>query len=121
MPSDGARSERDDNVRLGRVIGSVVSTRKHEKLEEAKLLLVQPLTAGDEPSGPPLLAIDAAQAGAGDKVLVVIEGRAAGSALRRRAAPVDAAIVGVVDQVDVPDQPASRGWPFLRRKETRGG
>ena len=120
MPPDGARSERDDNVRLGRVIGSVVSTRKHEKLEGAKLLLVQPLTAGDEPSGPPLLAIDAAQAGAGDKVLVVLEGRAAGSALRRRAAPVDAAIVGVVDRVDVPDQPASQGWPFLRRKRARG-
>ena len=75
VPSDDARCERDANVRLGRVIGSVVSTRKHEKLEGAKLLLVQPLTAGDEPSGPPLLAIDAAQAGAGDKVLVVIEGR----------------------------------------------
>ena len=74
-------------MRLGRVIGSVVSTRKHEALEGAKLLLVQPLTAGDEPSGPPLLAIDAAQAGAGDKVLVVLEGRAAVSVWRRPSMP----------------------------------
>ena len=45
------------------------------------------------------LAVDAAQAGIGDKVLLVIEGRAAGQAVRRRAAPVDAAIVGVIDSV----------------------
>ena len=46
-----------------------------------------------------MLAVDAAQAGIGDKVLFVIEGRAAGQAVHRRAAPVDAAIVGVIDSV----------------------
>ena len=87
-------------MRLGRVTGNVVATHKHEKLVGAKLLIVQPLSAGGAPEGRPLLAVDGAQAGVGDTVLVVIEGRAAGAALRRRAAPVDVAIVGVVDTVD---------------------
>ncbi len=87
-------------MRLGRVVGNVVATRKHRKLEGAKLLLVQPLTANGEPRGVAVLAVDAAHAGVGDIVLLVLEGHAAGSALRRRAAPVDVAIIGVVDRVD---------------------
>ena len=96
-------------MRLGRVIGNVVATQKHPKLSGAKLLLVQPLTAHDAPIGPSVLAIDAAQAGVGDTVLVVIEGRAAVTALGRRWAPVDAAIIGVVDRVDAEAERASRG------------
>ena len=87
-------------MRLGRVTGNVVATHKNEKLTGAKLLIVQPLAAAGTPEGRPLLAIDTAQAGVGDTVLLVIEGRAAGQALRRRAAPVDVAIVGVVDTID---------------------
>jgi ethanolamine utilization protein EutN len=86
-------------VRIGRVTGAVVSTQKHEKLHGAKLLLVQPISPDGRASGVTVLAVDAAQAGIGDKVLLVIEGRAAGQAVRRRAAPVDAAIVGVIDSV----------------------
>jgi ethanolamine utilization protein EutN len=78
----------------------VVSTQKNRKLEGAKLLLVQPLTLQDEPRGVALLAIDSVGAGVGEKVLVVIEGKAAGQALGRKAAAVDAAIIGIVDQVD---------------------
>jgi ethanolamine utilization protein EutN len=81
------------------VTGAVVSTQKHEKLHGAKLLLVQPISPDGRASGVTVLAVDAAQAGIGDKVLLVIEGRAAGQAVRRRAAPVDAAIVGVIDSV----------------------
>jgi len=92
---------------LGRVIGTLVSTQKHRKLQSAKLLLVQPLTPEDTPRGVPLLAIDSVGAGIGEKVLVVIEGRAAGAALRRKAAPVDAAIIGIVDTVTV-DEPDGR-------------
>jgi microcompartment protein CcmK/EutM len=86
---------------LGRVVGTVVSTQKNRKLESAKLLLVQPLTLEGSPRGHALLAIDSVGAGVGEKVLVVIEGRAAGEALGRKGAPVDAAIVGIVDQVEV--------------------
>ena len=86
---------------LGLVIGTVVSTRKNRKLESAKLLLVQPIVEDGRPRGVPLLAIDSVGAGTGERVLLVVEGKAAGEALGRTAAPVDAAIVGIVDRVDV--------------------
>ena len=89
-------------MQLARVTGTVVATHKHEKLVGAKLLLVQPLDAGGAARGVPLLAVDAAQAGVGDRVLVVREGRAAVAAIRRPAAPADTAIVGIVDRVDGP-------------------
>lgn len=88
-------------MQIGRVVGTLVATAKHRKLEGAKLLLVQPLALDDTPRGTPLLTIDSVGAGVGEKVLVVIEGRAAGDALRRKAAPVDAAIVGIIDRVDL--------------------
>lgn len=88
-------------MQIGRVIGTVVSTQKHQKIEAAKLLLVQPLTLEDRPKGTAVLAIDSVGAGVGEKVLLVIEGKAAQDALRRKGAPVDAAIVGIVDAVEV--------------------
>ena len=88
-------------MQIARVVGTVVATHKHRKFEGAKLLLVQPVTLDDRPRGPALLAVDAVGAGVHEKVLVVIEGRAAGEALGRKGAPVDAAIVGIVDSVDV--------------------
>jgi ethanolamine utilization protein EutN len=90
-------------MQIGRVVGTVVSTQKNRKLEGAKLLLVQLLTLEDEPKGPAVLAIDSVGAGVGEKVLLVIEGRAAGDALGRKAAAVDAAIIGIVDTVDYQD------------------
>jgi ethanolamine utilization protein EutN len=87
-------------VQIARVVGTVVSTQKNRKLEAAKLLLVQPLTLDDRPRGTTLLAIDAVGAGVGEKVLVVIEGKSAGDALGKKAAAVDAAIIGIVDAVE---------------------
>ena len=86
---------------IGEVTGTVVSTIKHYKLEGRKLLLVRPLTLEGKVEGKPLLAIDAVDAGVGDRVLVVREGRAAGMALGRSAGPVDAAIIGIVDSVNL--------------------
>jgi ethanolamine utilization protein EutN len=88
-------------MQIARVVGTVVSTQKHPKFEGAKLLLVQPIGLDDAPRGTALLAVDSVGAGVHEKVLVVIEGRAAGEALGRKAAPVDAAIVGIVDRVDI--------------------
>lgn len=88
-------------MQIARVIGTVVSTQKHGKFEGAKLLLVQPVSVDDTPRGVPLLAVDSVGAGVHEKVLVVIEGRAAGDALGRKLAPVDAAIIGIIDRVDV--------------------
>ena len=88
-------------MQLARVTGTVVSTQKNKKLEGAKLLLVQPLTLEDTPRGPELLAVDGVGAGVHEKVLIVLEGRAAGDAVGRRGAPLDAAIIGIVDRVDL--------------------
>jgi ethanolamine utilization protein EutN len=93
-------------MQLARVIGTLVSTHKHHKFEGAKLLLVQPITLDDKPRGATLLAVDSVGAGVHEKVLVVIEGRAAAEALGRPGTPVDAAIVGIVDSVDIVDDPA---------------
>lgn len=91
-------------MQIGRVVGTVVSTQKNRKLEGAKLLLVQPMTLEDQPRGTAVLAIDSVGAGIGEKVLLVMEGRAAGEALRKKAAAVDAAIIGIVDTMDVRDE-----------------
>ena len=87
-------------MQIARVIGTVVSTQKNRKFVGAKLLLVQPLNLDDTPRGAAILAIDGVGAGVHEKVLVVLEGRAAGEALGRKGAPVDAAIIGIVDSVD---------------------
>jgi ethanolamine utilization protein EutN len=87
-------------MQIARVVGTVVSTQKHRAFEGAKLLLVQPLNLDDTPRGVALLAIDGVGAGVHEKVLVVLEGRAAGEALNRTGAPVDAAIIGIIDHVE---------------------
>jgi len=92
-------------VRVGEIVGTVVSTQKHSTLKGAKLLLVQPVDASGRAAGTSLLAVDSVGAGVGERVLVVIEGRAAGDALGRKTAPVDAAIVGIVDRLDVNEGP----------------
>ena len=88
-------------MQLARVIGTVVATQKHRKFEGAKLLLVQPLNIDDTPRGNALLAVDGVGAGVDEKVLIVLEGRAAGEALGRKGAPVDAAIIGIIDAVSI--------------------
>ena len=98
-------------MQIARVIGTLVATQKHRALEGAKLLLVQPIGPDRMPRGTPLLAIDSVGAGVGETVLVVIEGRAAGDALRRKAAPVDAAIIGIIDRMDVEPAHAPSGGP----------
>jgi microcompartment protein CcmK/EutM len=88
-------------MQICRVVGTVVATQKHRKFDGAKLLLVQPLDVDDTPRGHAILAIDGVGAGVDEKVLVVLEGRAAGEALGKKAAPVDAAIIGIIDTVTV--------------------
>lgn len=85
---------------LGRVLGSVVATRKHPNYQGKALLLIQPLDLDGDDEGKPVLAVDSVGAGAGEKVLIVIEGRSASHAMRRRLSPANAAIVGIVDHVE---------------------
>jgi ethanolamine utilization protein EutN len=86
---------------IGRVVGSLVATQKNEKLEGAKLLLVQPLGLDGLARGAAVLAIDSVDAGTGDRVLLVQEGRAAQLALGKGTAAVDAAVIGVIDAVEL--------------------
>jgi ethanolamine utilization protein EutN len=88
-------------VILARVVGEVVATQKRPQFEGAKLLILQPETPAGVSSGASLLAIDSVGAGRGELVIAVLEGRAAGEALGRKLSPVDAAVVGIVDQVDL--------------------
>ena len=83
---------------LGRVIGTCVATQKYEGLEGLKLLVVQPLDHALAPTTAPEVACDTVQAGPGDLVYLV-GSREAALALEPSFVPVDAAIVGIVDQV----------------------
>ena len=84
---------------IGRVVRSVVATQKNEQLEGEKLLLVQPVDLENRDSGDAIVAFDVVDAGIGDRVLLVQEGKSAQSVLRKGVAAVDAAILGVIDQV----------------------
>ena len=85
---------------LAKVIGTVVATRKDERLVSQKLLLAQPLDAKGEPQGSHLVAVDTVDAGVGETVLIV-SGSSARMAEGLKDAPVDAAIVGIVDAVEI--------------------
>ena len=88
-------------MQIARVVGTVVATQKNAKLEGAKLLLVQPLELDGRDRGTPVLAVDGVDAGVGDRVLLVQDGKAAQQVLGRKEAAVDAAVVGVVDSLEI--------------------
>ena len=79
---------------IGQVMGSVIATRKHEKLTGSKFLVVMPLDT-DNPAC--LVAVDRIGAGAGERVLVA-RGGAARLACGAADMPVDAAVVGIIDE-----------------------
>jgi microcompartment protein CcmK/EutM len=84
-------------VKIARVIGTVVCSIKHPDHVGAKLLLVGPVDADGNAAEPVFVAIDAAQAGIGDYVLVVEEGKSARQVLQSKTAPVEAIVIGVID------------------------
>ncbi len=84
---------------LGRVVGTVTATAKHTVLVSRKLLMVRPLDGDGKPRGTSMVALDMAQAGIGDTVLVLDEGNSARMILGDRSAPVRTVIVGIVDTV----------------------
>ena len=87
-------------MHIAKVIGTVVATRKVETLKGCKLMIVQPLDPGGEPAGRPIVAIDTVRAGPGDLVYFV-KGREAAHTLPEKFNPADAAIMGIVDRVDL--------------------
>jgi microcompartment protein CcmK/EutM len=90
-------------MKLGRVIGSVVATRKDPSLEGTKLLVVENLTLDLKSEGGYVVAVDAVGAGASEVVLY-----ASGSSARQtpvtRDRPVDAVIMAIVDSFDAHGQ-----------------
>ena len=82
-----------------RVVGDVVATTKHRDLHAEKLLLVQPVTSTGEPRGKTVLAVDRAQAGPGDWVLVADEGNAASQILQKPRGAIRTVIVGIIDAI----------------------
>jgi ethanolamine utilization protein EutN len=86
---------------IGRVIGDVVATHKVPSHQGRKILVVQPLNLDDTERGEPLLALDSVDAGVGDRVLLATEGFAAMTAVGRPNSPIDAAVIGVIDAVEL--------------------
>jgi ethanolamine utilization protein EutN len=87
-------------MHIGKVIGTVVATRKVEQLKGSKLLVLQPLDPRGQPEGRPLVAVDTVRAGPGDLVYFV-QGREAAHTRDEKFNPADAAIMGIVDRVDL--------------------
>jgi microcompartment protein CcmK/EutM len=85
---------------LGKVVGTVVATRKDPRLVSNKLMVVRPTDPRGKAEGNYLVAIDTVDAGVGETVLVV-SGSSARMASGLKDCPVDAAIVGIVDQVEM--------------------
>ncbi len=88
---------------IARVIGDVVATQKAPSHEARKILVVQPLNLDGSDRGDPFLALDAVDAGIGERVLTVTEGYSAMTAVGRPNSPIDSAVIGIIDAVEIID------------------
>ncbi len=89
---------------LGKVIGTVVATRKDPSLEGTRLLLVQPLDEKYEPISEPLVAVDTLHDAGVDEIVYIVTGGDAVSVIPGKRMPVDVAIVGLVDSLSLLDE-----------------
>jgi ethanolamine utilization protein EutN len=87
-------------VQIARVIGDVVATIKDAALQGHKLLVIQPVLPDDTPVGRFLVAVDATSAGVGERVFFV-RGKEASFPFLPAQPPVDACVVGIVDQAEI--------------------
>jgi len=86
---------------IARIIGEAVATRKHPTHEGLKLLLVQPLNLDGTDRGDAVVAVDAVQAGIGEKVLLTMEGFSAFSSVGQLMTPIESAVIGIIDHIDL--------------------
>ena len=86
---------------IGLVIGEVVATQKVASHQGRKILVVQPVNLDGSDRGEPVLALDAVDAGVGERVLLTTEGFSAMTAVGRPNSPIDAAVIGVIDSIDL--------------------
>ena len=87
---------------LAKIVGTVVATRKDPRLVSSKLLIVRPMDPRGKAEGHYLVAIDTVDAGVGETVLVV-SGSSARMASGLKDCPVDAAIIGIIDEIEISD------------------
>ena len=91
-------------MKLCKVLGNVQSTVKHEVYSGYRVMTVQPLDENLKPEGKSHLAVDFAQSGPGDIVIVAVEGNASRQLFMNDKAPVHAVIEGVVDHVELGEE-----------------
>ncbi len=95
---------------IAQVVGDLTATQKHPSHEGLKLLLVQPLNLDGSPRGNPYVAVDGVNAGVGNKVLLTTDGFAAFTCVGQSMTPIDAAVIGIIDNIDFADDaPAQAG------------
>lgn len=109
---------------IARVVGDLTATQKHASHEGGKLLLVQPLDLDGTNRGLPLVAMDSVNAGVGDRVLLVQDGYAAMTSVNRPQSPIDSAVVGIIDNVEIDlapraEPPAPAAVPPAPRKQSK--
>lgn len=86
---------------IGRVVGELVATQKHASHEGRKLLLVQPLNLDGSNRGDAVVALDAVDAGVGDRVLLATEGFSAMTSVGRPQSPIDMSVIGFIDHIEL--------------------
>jgi len=86
---------------IARVVGELVATQKHPSHEGRKLLLVQPLNLDGSDRGDAIVALDAVDAGIGDRVLIATEGFSAMTSVGRPNSPIDTAVIGFIDLIEL--------------------
>lgn len=105
-------------MKAAKVIGRVVASRKYETLEGKRLLLIQPVTWEKEPKGDPIVAVDACGAGF-EEFVFFVKSREAAVAFEDLP-PVDAAIVGIIDGVNLQAWTMPVGTPLKAAEEKKG-
>jgi ethanolamine utilization protein EutN len=88
---------------IARVVGELVATQKNAAHEGRKLLLVQALNLDGTDRGDPVVALDAVDAGVGDKVLLSTDGFSAMTSVGRPNSPIDMSVIGFIDHVELVD------------------
>ncbi len=83
------------------VVGEMVASHKHPSHEGRNLLLVQPLELDGSYRGQAVIALDSVGAGIGDRVLLTTDGYAAMSSVGRMQSPIDSAVIGLIDRIDL--------------------
>lgn len=118
---------------IAQVVGDITATQKHPSHEGLKLLLVQPLNLDGSPRGNPYVAVDSVNAGIGNKVLLTTDGFAAFTSVGQMMTPIDAAVIGIIDSIDLSDPapspaaapveeaPRKRSAPRSRAASHKGG